>query len=440
VTQRKSAVILGAQWGDEGKGKIVDVLSEKFSVVARYAGGHNAGHTVIIGGKKFVLQLIPCGVLRAGCKGVIGNGVVLDPMAFLAEVKKLKDAGLPAYDPAAKQLFISNRAQVILPYHRMIELAAENAPGRTKIGTTSRGIGPAYEDKMHRNGLRVVDLLNSALLRTHINNACYEKNTIAQALFGTEPLDPKAIYEEYARAAEQIAPFVTDTAVLLNEAIRSGEKVMFEGAQGALLDIDHGTYPFVTSSNCTAGGAVTGTGVGPTSIGTVIGVTKAYVTRVGEGPFPTEDRTSVGEVLARRGNEFGAVTGRPRRCGWLDLPLLRYSNMINGTEWLVVTKMDVMDTLEEIKVCTHYRINGKLTDVIPADMRGFDSIEPVYTTMKGWNDSTEGITEYDALPKVAREYLSFLEKESGAKIGMVSTGPDRQQTMVLPEFAAMLEQ
>ncbi len=440
MTQRKSAVILGAQWGDEGKGKIVDVLSEKFSVVARYAGGHNAGHTVIIGGKKFVLQLIPCGVLRAGCKGVIGNGVVLDPMAFLAEVKKLKDAGLPAYDPAAKQLFISNRAQVILPYHRMIELAAENAPGRTKIGTTSRGIGPAYEDKMHRNGLRVVDLLNSALLRTHINNACYEKNTIAQALFGTEPLDPKAIYEEYARAAEQIAPFVTDTAVLLNEAIRSGEKVMFEGAQGALLDIDHGTYPFVTSSNCTAGGAVTGTGVGPTSIGTVIGVTKAYVTRVGEGPFPTEDRTSVGEVLARRGNEFGAVTGRPRRCGWLDLPLLRYSNMINGTEWLVVTKMDVMDTLEEIKVCTHYRINGKLTDVIPADMRGFDSIEPVYTTMKGWNDSTEGITEYDALPKVAREYLSFLEKESGAKIGMVSTGPDRQQTMVLPEFAAMLEQ
>jgi adenylosuccinate synthase len=219
-----------------------------------------------------------------------------------------------------------------------------------------------------------------------------------------------------------------------------GENVMFEGAQGALLDIDHGTYPFVTSSSSTAGGAVTGTGVGPTKIGTVIGVTKAYVTRVGEGPFPTEDFGVMGELLAKRGNEFGAVTGRPRRCGWLDLPLLRYSNMINSTEWLVVTKMDVMDTLEEIKVCTHYRINGKLTDVIPADMRGFDSIEPVYTTMKGWNDSTEGITEYDALPKVAREYLSFLEKESGAKIGMVSTGPDRQQTMVLPEFAAMLEQ
>ena len=331
VSQRKSAVVLGAQWGDEGKGKIVDVLSERFSVVARYAGGHNAGHTVIIGGKKFVLQLIPCGVLRPNCRGVIGNGVVLDPMAFLSEVKRLRDAGLKVAGGADGQLFVSNRAQVILPYHRMIELAAENAPGRTKIGTTSRGIGPAYEDKMHRSGLRVVDLLNSALLRTHIENACHEKNTIAAALFGTAPLDAKAMYEEYARAAEQIAPFVTDTAALLNEAIRSGEKVMFEGAQGALLDIDHGTYPFVTSSSSTAGGAVTGTGVGPTRIGTVIAVTKAYVTRVGEGPFPTEIEDDTATLLRARGQEYGAVTGRPRRCGWLDLPLLRYSNMINGT-------------------------------------------------------------------------------------------------------------
>src|SRR6201985_2123930 len=393
VNQRKSAVILGAQWGDEGKGKIVDVLSEKFSVVARYAGGHNAGHTVIIKGKEFVLALMSCGVLRPECKGVIGNGVVLDPMAFLNEVKKLKDAGLPVDG----QLFVSNRAQVILPYHRMIELAAENAPGRTKIGTTSRGIGPAYEDKMHRSGLRVVDLLNSALLRTHIENACHEKNTIAHALFGTEPLDPKTMYEEYSRAAEQVAPFVTDTAVLLNQALDHGEKVMFEGAQGALLDIDHGTYPFVTSSSSTAGGAVTGTGVGPTRIGTVIGVTKAYVTRVGEGPFPTEDFGAAGELLARRGNEFGAVTGRPRRCGWLDLPLLRYSNMINTTEWLVVTKMDVMDECAEIPVCTHYKIDGKLTDVIPADIRGFRAIEPVYTTLPGWTSPTEGITEFEKL-------------------------------------------
>src|ERR1700733_13442496 len=258
VNQRKSAVILGAQWGDEGKGKIVDVLSEKFSMVARYAGGHNAGHTVIIHGKKFVLQLIPCGVLRPGCKGVIGNGVVLDPMAFLNEVKKLKEAGLPVDG----QLFVSNRAQVILPYHRMIELAAENAPGRTKIGTTSRGIGPAYEDKMHRNGLRVIDLLNHSLLRTHIQNACHEKNTIAHALFGTEPLDPKQMYEEYPRYSDQVAPYVTDTAELLNRSLKEGKSVMFEGAQGALLDIDHGTYPFVTSSSSTAGGAVIGTGVG----------------------------------------------------------------------------------------------------------------------------------------------------------------------------------
>lgn len=432
--KRQSAVILGAQWGDEGKGKIVDVLSEKFSVVARYAGGHNAGHTVIIHGRKYVLQLIPCGVLRPGCKGVIGNGVVLDPAAFLAEVAKLRQAGLPIDG----QLFVSNRAQVILPYHRMIELAAETAPGRTKIGTTRRGIGPAYEDKIHRNGLRVVDLLNSSLLRTHIQNACHEKNTIADALFGTEPLDPKAMYEEYSRLAEQVAPFVTDTAVMLNEAIDNGEKVMFEGAQGALLDIDHGTYPFVTSSSATAGGAVTGTGVGPTRIGTVIAVTKAYVTRVGEGPFPTEIDGYSAELLRARGQEYGAVTGRPRRCGWLDLPLLRYSNMINGTEWLVVTKMDVMDECTDIPVCTGYKIDGKVTDVIPADVRGFKSIEPLYTTLKGWNESTEGITEFDKLPILAREYIDFIAKESGAKIGMISTGPDRTQTMTMPEFDAAL--
>jgi adenylosuccinate synthase len=434
VTQRKSAVILGAQWGDEGKGKIVDVLSEQFNVVARYAGGHNAGHTVIIEGKKYVLHLIPCGVLRPGCLGVIGNGVVLDPLAFLNEVKMLKETGLPVDG----QLFVSDRAQVILPYHRMIELAAENAPGRTKIGTTSRGIGPAYEDKMHRNGLRVIDLLNTSLLRTHIQNACHEKNTIAHALFGTEPLDPKQMYEEYARYADQVAPYVTDTAELLNRAMKDGKRVMFEGAQGALLDIDHGTYPFVTSSSATAGGAVIGTGVGPTTIGTVIGVTKAYVTRVGEGPFPTELHGQAGEELRARGNEYGASTGRPRRCGWMDLPLLRYSNMINGTEWLVVTKMDVLDTLTEIPVCTSYKINGKVTDSIPADMRGFEAIEPVYTVLKGWNSSTEGITEFDKLPQLAQDYLRFLEKESGAKIGMVSTGPDREQTMTLPAFAEML--
>ncbi len=432
----KTAVVLGAQWGDEGKGKIVDVLSERFSAVARYAGGHNAGHTVIIGGQKFVLQLIPCGVLRPGCKGVIGNGVVLDPIAFLKEVAKLRELGL-AVD---EQLFVSNRAQVILPYHRMIELAAESAPGRKKIGTTSRGIGPAYEDKMARSGLRVVDLLRPELLKTHIEAACAEKNTIVRALFGTgtAALDPQKMFDEYAAAAERVRPFVADTGRLLNGILAKGGSVMFEGAQGTMLDIDHGTYPFVTSSSATAGGAATGTGVGPTAIGTVISVTKAYVTRVGGGPFPTEINDAEGEELRARGNEYGAVTGRPRRCGWLDIPLLRYSNQVNGAEWLVVTKLDVLDTLAEIPVCVGYEIDGKVTDEIPADVAGLDRIKPQYTTLKGWQESTEGITEFEKLPVAAREYLRFQERESGARIGMVSTGPDRDQTMVLPEFAAAL--
>jgi adenylosuccinate synthase len=431
----KTAVVLGAQWGDEGKGKIVDVLSDRFAVVARYAGGHNAGHTVIIRGQKFILQLVPCGVLRPDCRAVIGNGVVLDPLAFLKEIGMLRDLGVNVDE----QLFVSNRAQVILPYHRMIELASENAPGRQKIGTTSRGIGPAYEDKMHRSGLRVIDLLNRSLLKTHIENACNEKNAVAQALFGTDPLDPIKMYDEYAEAAEKIRPFVTDTAALLNDAIRKGQSVMFEGAQGTMLDIDHGTYPFVTSSSSTAGGAVIGTGVGPTAIGTVIGVTKAYVTRVGEGPFPTEIWGESSDLLRARGQEYGAVTGRPRRCGWLDLPLLRYSSQINGTEWLVVTKMDVLDSFAEIPICTGYRIDGRMSDRIPADVSGFEKIEPVYTSLEGWQTSTEGITEFDQLPKAAQKYLHFLEAESGARIGMVSTGPDREQTMTLPGFSDALD-
>jgi adenylosuccinate synthase len=430
----KTAVVLGAQWGDEGKGKIVDVLSERFTAVARYAGGHNAGHTVIIGEQKFILQLIPCGVLRPGCRGVIGNGVVLDPIAFLEEVAKLRGLGV-AVD---ERLFVSNRAQVILPYHRMIELAAENAPGRKKIGTTSRGIGPTYEDKMARSGLRVVDLLRPEILKAHIESACAEKNAIVKALFGASPLDSAQMYDEYAAAAEQVRPFVTDTARLLNTILAEGGSVMFEGAQGTMLDIDHGTYPFVTSSSATAGGAATGTGVGPTNIGTVISVTKAYATRVGGGPFPTEIKDAVGDQLRARGNEYGAVTGRPRRCGWLDIPLLRYSNQVNGAEWLVVTKMDVLDELEEVPICVGYEIAGKVSDEIPADVLGLERIKPVYTRMKGWQSSTEGIKEFDKLPLAAREYLRFQERESGARIGMISTGPDRDQTIILPEFATAL--
>ena len=435
MNRGNTAVIVGAQWGDEGKGKIVDVLSENFEVVVRYAGGHNAGHTVIINGQKFILQLIPCGVLRSGCKSVIGNGVVLDPMAFLNEVGKLRDAGVQVNS----SLFISNRAHVILPYHRMIELAAETAPGRVKIGTTSRGIGPAYEDKMARRGLRVADLLDSQLLRTHIQNACREKNMIAHALFNTEPLDADRMYNEYAAIADKIAPFVCDSAALINGAMRKGESVVFEGAQGTMLDIDHGTYPFVTSSSATSGGAVIGSGVAPTAIDTVIGISKAYCTRVGEGPFPTELHDATGEQIRKKGNEFGAVTGRPRRCGWVDLPLLRYSGMINGTEWLVVTKLDVLDELAEIPVCVGYKINGKATDEIPARGCGYEKIECIYQRLPGWQSSTEGITRMDKLPQAARNYLSFLEKQAGAKIGMVSTGPDRDQTILLDEFASALK-
>jgi adenylosuccinate synthase len=287
---------------------------------------------------------------------------------------------------------------------------------------------------MARNGLRVVDLLNTQLLKTHIENACGEKNAIGHALFGTEPLDPAQMYEEYAEAAEKIRPFVRDTALLLNHALRDGQSVMFEGAQGTMLDIDHGTYPFVTSSSAAAGGASIGTGVGPTRIGTVIGVTKAYVTRVGEGPFPTEIHDASGEALRARGQEFGAVTGRPRRCGWLDLPLLRYSNQINGTDWLVVTKMDVLDDLAAIPVCTGYEIEGKTQETMPADVRGIEAIRPVYTRLQGWQTSTEGVRDFDDLPKPAQEYLRFMERETGAKIAIVSTGPDRDQTLELPEF------
>jgi adenylosuccinate synthase len=434
LSKGKTAVIVGAQWGDEGKGKIVDVLSEKFSIVARYAGGHNAGHTVIINGRRFVLQLVPCGVLREGCRSVIGNGVVLDPIAFLKEVAALRDAGVKVDG----NLFISNRAHVILPYHRMIELASENAPGRVKIGTTSRGIGPSYEDKAGRRGLRVIDLLDLDLLKKHIENTCREKNMIAHALFNSEPLDPDKMYAEYAEASRKLAAFVCDTGVLLNRAITEGHSVMFEGAQGTMLDIDHGTYPFVTSSSATSGGAVIGTGVAPTAIDSVIGVTKAYCTRVGEGPFPTELFDSTGDVIRKRGNEFGAVTGRPRRCGWLDLPLLRYSGMINGTSWLVLTKLDVLDELAEIPVCVGYKINGRETEEIPAEASCWEKIECLYKKMPGWSTPTQGITDVDKLPKAAREYLSFIEKESGARIGMVSTGPGRDETMFTEQFAEEL--
>jgi adenylosuccinate synthase len=434
LTRGRTAVIVGAQWGDEGKGKIVDVLTQTFEIVARYAGGHNAGHTVIINGKKFILQLVPGGILRPECTSVIGNGVVLDPMAFLKEVASLRDAGVKVDG----NLFVSNRAQVILPYHRMMELGSENAPGRVKIGTTSRGIGPAYEDKMGRRGLRVADLLDRPLLRTHIENACREKNMIAHALFNSDPLDADKMFTEYAAAAEKIAPFVRDTALLLNRALAEGKSIVFEGAQGTMLDIDHGTYPFVTSSSATSGGAAIGTGVPPTSIDTVIGITKAYCTRVGGGPFPTELLGADGDDLRKRGNEFGAVTGRPRRTGWLDLPQLRYAGMINGISWWVVTKLDVLDHLAEIPVCVGYKIDGKETDEMPPQACDFEKIECIYRKMPGWGTPTNKVRTFDELPKAAREYLKFVEKETGARVGLISTGPDRAETILVDEFVGEL--
>jgi adenylosuccinate synthase len=303
-----------------------------------------------------------------------------------------------------------------------------------KIGTTSRGIGPSYEDKMGRRGLRVADLLDTKLLQTHIENACREKNMIAHALFNSDPLDADKMFQEYADAAEKLRPFVCDTALLLNKALADGKSIVFEGAQGTMLDIDHGTYPFVTSSSATSGGAATGTGVPPTAIDTVIGITKAYCTRVGSGPFPTELRDAEGEDLRKRGNEFGAVTGRPRRTGWLDLPLLRYAAMINGISWLVVTKLDVLDHLKEVPVCVGYKVEGKETDSVPAQASGYEKIECVYRNLKGWATPTHSIRTVDALPQAARDYLTFIEKETGARVAMISTGPDREQTILVDDF------
>ena len=430
----KAIAVVGAQWGDEGKGKVVDYLASSFDYTARYAGGHNAGHTVIFNGHRYVLQLVPSGILRPDKKAVIGPGAVVDPAALVSELENLKKSGVEV----RARLFLSNRAHLIFPYHREMDKAAETARGAAKIGTTSRGIGPAYEDKMARRGIRVCDLLEPECFRAKLERVITEKDAISRAAYG-HPLETAGLVDQYLEIAAHIRGLVADTAVLLNHALDRGDTVLFEGAQGTMLDIDHGTYPFVTSSSATSGGAATGTGVPPTSINTVIGVTKAYCTRVGEGPFPTESKDAIGEALRKKGNEFGAVTGRPRRTGWLDLPLLRYSNMINGTSWLVVTKLDVLDEQPEIPVCVNYKIDGKETQQIPAQISGFERIEPVYTQLPGWQTSTFGIDDYDKLPEKAKRYLEFVEKESGAKVGIVSTGPDREQTVVVPEFARMLD-
>jgi adenylosuccinate synthase len=431
-----NVIILGSQWGDEGKGKIVDLFSERFDIVARYQGGHNAGHTVFIGEKKFVLKLIPSGILRPGKKAVIGNGLVIDPAALLTEIETLEAVGVDV----RTNLSISNRAHVLFPAHRLMEKMSEARPGRISIGTTSRGIGPCYEDKTGRRGIRVADLLDTEFFRCQYDSVMEEKVVAAKAFGIYEELDLRAIRDEYEAFAERIRPMVCDTALLLNEAIRSGKTVLFEGAQGTMLDIDHGTYPFVTSSSASAGGACTGTGVAPTRINGVVGVSKAYITRVGGGPFPTEALDGAGDQIRARGKEFGAVTGRPRRCGWFDVPLLRYTANINGFDSIVVTKLDVLDAFENIPVCTGYRSGGQVVQEMPPTVRGIEKLEPVYECVPGWNSSTFGISSYDELPKKAKEYLAFLESHTGVEVGCISTGPERNQTIVRPgsRFAKLI--
>jgi adenylosuccinate synthase len=422
----KNVIILGSQWGDEGKGKIVDLFSENFDIVVRYQGGNNAGHTIFIGEKKFVLKLIPSGILRPGKLAVIGNGLVLDPAALLTEIDALESAGLDVRN----HLFISNRAHVLFPAHRMMEKMSEGRPGRISIGTTARGIGPCYEDKIGRRGVRIADLLDAEAFRAHYDSVMEEKAAVAR-LFGiSEEIDFARVREEYLRYAERIRPMVRDTALLLNDAIRAGKTLMFEGAQGSMLDIDHGTYPFVTSSNASAGGACTGTGVAPNRITGVIGVAKAYVTRVGGGPFPTEALDGAGERIRERGKEFGAVTGRPRRCGWFDAPLMKYTAAINGFDSIVVTKLDVLDEFDKIPVCVGYRIGGRDVTEMPPTVAEVEKIEPVYECLPGWSESTFGISSYEDLPPKAKDYLAFLEDRSGVEAGCISTGPERNQTIV----------
>jgi adenylosuccinate synthase len=421
-----NVIILGSQWGDEGKGKIVDLFSERFDIVARYQGGHNAGHTVFIGETKYVLKLIPSGILRPGKKAVIGNGLVIDPAALLAEIETLEKAGVDVRG----SLFISNRAHVLFPVHRLMEKLSEGRAGRISIGTTSRGIGPCYEDKTGRRGIRVADLLDTEFFRCQYASVMEEKTAIAKACGIWEELDFAAIRAEYEAFAERIRPMVCDTGMFLDRAIRHGQRILFEGAQGTMLDIDHGTYPFVTSSSASAGGACIGTGVAPTRISGVIGVSKAYITRVGGGPFPTEALDEAGERIRARGKEFGAVTGRPRRCGWFDVPLLRYTAIVNGFDSIVVTKLDVLDEFPEIPVCVGYRLDGRTLDAMPSTVREIERIEPVYESMPGWCASTFGMSAFDELPARAKDYLAFLSERTGVEVGCVSTGPERNQTII----------
>jgi adenylosuccinate synthase len=422
----KNVVVIGTQWGDEGKGKVVDWLTDHARCVVRFQGGHNAGHTLVIGGRKTVLHLIPSGILRDGVTCYIGNGVVLSPEALMAEIVELESAGVDVRG----RVKISEACPLILPYHVAIDVARETAKGAGKIGTTGRGIGPAYEDKVARRALRLRDLLVPDRFEAKLVDVLDYHNFVLTKYLGAPPVDPGKVRDAALKLAPDLAPMVTDVPRALYEAHRADRSILFEGAQGSLLDIDHGTYPFVTSSNCVAGAAAAGAGVGPSMLHYVLGITKAYTTRVGSGPFPTELEDAVGEHLRERGNEFGATTGRPRRCGWFDGAALKRSIQINGVSGLCITKLDVLDGMDDVKLCTGYKVDGELSDLLPAGAEDTARCEPVYEELPGWPDSTVGVRSFEDLPANARRYLERIESLCEVSVDMISTGPDRADTIV----------
>ena len=423
---KRNLAVIGAQWGDEGKGKIVDLLCDTFDVVARFQGGHNAGHTVKFADQHYSLQLIPSGILHPQKLCILGNGMVIDPQALLDEIARLRSLGVVIED----NLKISESAHCILPYHKALDLAREQAAGESRIGTTGRGIGPTYETKVSRYGVLVGDLLDGKVLREKITFACSEKNSVLTSVYSKEAFDADKLVEDYTRYGDILRDRITNTTLLINDAFRGGQSVMFEGAQGTFLDIDHGTYPFVTSSSCVVGGVCTGLGVAPKHIHSVLAVAKAYTTRVGGGPFPTELHDATGERLRTRGNEFGTVTGRPRRTGWLDLVILRTAVMLNGIDSIALTKLDVFDEFDEIPVCVGYEVNGKPTRTFPKFAVANNEVKPVLKVFKGWNRSIVGITSFESLPTEARDYVRFIEDELETPVSIVSTGPRREETII----------
>jgi len=425
----KNIVVIGAQWGDEGKGKVVDILAPHFDIVARFQGGHNAGHTVRIGERKFILRLIPSGVLHSECACVIGNGTVVDPEAFNSEIQELREMGIECEG----RLFVSSRAHLILPYHNALDRVREERLGASSVGTTMRGIGPAYEDKAARVGIRAGDLLYPDLLREKISKNIEAANRELVSL-GAEPLELESTRDGFLVEALRLKPFIRDTAAFINKSVREGRAVLLEGAQGTMLDVDHGTYPFVTSSNATAGGAVTGLGLPPKAVTGALGIAKAYTTRVGGGPFPTELLDETGAYLQKRGNEYGAVTGRPRRTGWFDAVVVRYSVMLSGLDAIALTKLDVLDEVDEIKICVAYRCRGEVIEDIPYGASALADCEPIYETMPGWKTKTSGITNYDDLPAMAKDYISRVEELCGAPAALISTGPEPTETIIRDGF------